>query len=101
MTEPNVMDLPAIQNFGKERGELEKEILKFDSLIGRSNLFLYMSRFYKTIAETSQDYEIKRNASTEAEYFLEQAVKYGQQYKVQSEMLPDFFNKDKPIEVRK
>lgn len=99
MTEPNVMDLPAIQNFGKERGELEKEILKFDSLSGRSNLFLYMSRFYKTIAETTQDDEMKRNASTEAEYFLEQAVKYGEEYKIQTEMLPDFFDTDKPIAI--
>ncbi len=101
MTKPNVTDLSSIQNFRKERGELEKEILKFNSLTGRSNLFVYVSRFYKTIAQNTQDKEIKNNATTEAEYFLEQAVKYGQQYLTQKEMLPEFFDVDKPVEAQR
>ncbi|MEK6891354.1 MAG: hypothetical protein AABX03_04425 [Nanoarchaeota archaeon] len=99
MTKPNIENLPVIQNFREERGELEREVLKVDSLTGRSNLFVYISRLCKTIAETTQDDEITKRAYGEAEYFLEQAVKYAEEYKIQTEMLPDIFDTDKPIAI--
>jgi len=51
----------------------------------------------KTIAECASDPEIKNNTTAEADYFLEQSVRYGRQYEIQKEMLPEFFNADKPI----
>ncbi|MEK6933844.1 MAG: hypothetical protein AABW75_03140 [Nanoarchaeota archaeon] len=97
MNEPNIKDLPSIQDFRKEREELEKDVSKIGSLTAMSNISLHFSRFYKTIAGNTLDGQVRADATEEAKYFLAQAVGYANQYTMQREMLPEFFDRDQPV----
>ena len=95
--EPIVEDLPLIDDFKKARGLLEKSVLTSESLKGRANTFLHVAQLYKTIAENTQDTDLRESATEEAQYFLTEAFKYKNQYEFQEEMLPEQFNADKPM----
>ena len=91
---PDVKDLPLIEDFKEARESLEQSVLTSESLKGRANTFFHVSQLYKTIAENTQDTKIKESATEEAQYFLTEAFKYRNQYETQKLMLPGQFNAD-------
>lgn len=90
--------LPAFESVGEFGRDMGEKIEKIDSLTTRSNLCFDVARLYKYISKLEGiGDETKEKAKKQARYFLQKAAEYGNQYEIQREMIPEFFNVDKPI----
>lgn len=87
--------LLASKDFIESRKEFEEQISNIKSLSIRSDLCLSIARHYKHLAQIDG---IKEKAKEEAKYFLKKSAENGIQYETQHEMLPEFFNRDIPVE---
>lgn len=90
--------LPAFGSVDEFGRDISEKIEKIDSLTTKSNLYVDVGRLYKYISKLEGiGDETKEKAKEQARYFLQKAAEYGNQYEIQKEMIPEFFNADKPI----
>jgi hypothetical protein len=94
--ERKVEDLPLIDDYKEARGLLERSVLTSQSLVGRANIFAHVTQLYKALYESLPEGEERASVLEEAQYFLDKAFEYKEQFDFNHDMLPDFFNRDMP-----
>ncbi|MDP3026900.1 MAG: hypothetical protein Q8N63_04275 [Nanoarchaeota archaeon] len=86
--------LPASKNIGKFTEEITQVVDKIKSLSTRSNIYMSLAQGFKYFAQLDG---IRDNCMEASKYFLKKSAENGAQYDLQHEMLPEMFDRDKPV----
>lgn len=93
----SINEVPDLKNFSEFRKGLEEQLKNINSYNIRVRICCTVACLYKTFFNISKDDQLKKDAIKEAHYFLNKAKDYISSYNSQKEMLPDFFDADRPI----
>lgn len=85
---------PASKSVEEFKKEITQIVDKIDSLSTRSDIYLVLAKGSKYFSQIDG---IKDNCMEASKNFLRKSAENGAQYDFQNEMLPEFFDRDKPI----